>query len=232
MRAISSMATRQVLADLAEAAAGAGLPLLELESVGGVDAAQRVAAGEPFDLVFLAENALQRLAAEGHVDPASIAPIVLSEVAVGVASDSADAASRSDGTAFANADELRAALRAASRIGYSTGPSGTELLRMIDDWGMTDEVSDRLVQARPGVPVARLIAEGEVELGLQQLSELAGQPGVRILGVLPADCAISTVFAGAVATSSKDAVRAAEVLAFFRSDLAAPIKSSHSFRAP
>lgn len=226
------MATRQVLADLAEAAAGAGLPLLELESVGGVDAAQRVAAGEPFDLVFLAENALQRLAAEGHVDPASIAPIVLSEVAVGVASDSADAASRSDGTAFANADELRAALRAASRIGYSTGPSGTELLRMIDDWGMTDEVSDRLVQARPGVPVARLIAEGEVELGLQQLSELAGQPGVRILGVLPADCAISTVFAGAVATSSKDAVRAAEVLAFFRSDLAAPIKSSHSFRAP
>jgi molybdate transport system substrate-binding protein len=232
VRAISSMATRHVLADLAEAAAASGLPPLQLESAGGVDAAQRVSAGEPFDLVFLAEDALQRLAAEGHVDPASIAPIVLSEVAVGVASDSADEATGSEGTAFANADELRSALRAASRIGYSTGPSGTELLRMIDHWGMTDEVSDRLVQARPGVPVARLLAEGEVDLGLQQLSELVGQPGVRILGVLPADCAISTVFAGAVATSSKDAARAAEVLAFFHSDPAASIKTSHSFRAP
>ena len=226
------MATRQVLADLADAAAGAGLPLLQIESEGGVNAAQRVTAGEPFDLVFLAEDALQRLAAEGHVDPASIAPIVLSEVAVGVPTRSADAATRSEGTAFANADELRSALRAASRIGYSTGPSGTELLRMIDHWGMTDEVRDRLVQARPGVPVARLLAEGEVDLGLQQLSELVGQPGVRILGVLPADCAISTVFAGAVATSSSDAAGAAEVLAFFRSDLAASIKSSHSFGAP
>ncbi|ABK05807.1 ABC-type molybdate transport system, periplasmic component (plasmid) [Pseudarthrobacter phenanthrenivorans Sphe3] len=232
MKAISSMATRRVLADLAEAAAAAGLPLLQLESVGGVDAAQRVTAGEPFDLVFLAEDALQRLAAERHVDPASIAPIVLSDVAVGVAARSADAAACSGGTAFTNADELRSALRAAFRIGYSTGPSGLELLRMIDHWGMTDEVSDRLVQARPGVPVARLLADGEVDLGLQQLSELVGQPGVCILGVLPADCAISTVFAGAVATSSNNAARAAEMLAFFRSDLAASIKSLHSFRAP
>ncbi|CAN7551241.1 substrate-binding domain-containing protein [Pseudarthrobacter oxydans] len=232
MRAISSMATRHVLADLAEAAAAAGLPLLQLESVGGVDAAQRVTAGEPFDLVFLAEDALQRLAGERHVDPASIAPIVLSEVAVGVPAPSADAAACSAGTAFANADELRSALRAAFRIGYSTGPSGTELLRMIDHWGMTDEVSDRLVQAGPGVPVASLLAAGEVDLGLQQLSELVGQPGVCILGVLPADCAISTVFAGAVATSSNNAARAADILAFFRSDLAASIKSLHSFRAP
>ena len=55
MKAISSMATRHVLIDLLAMAASAGLPPLELESVGGVDAAQRVAAGEPFDLVFLAK---------------------------------------------------------------------------------------------------------------------------------------------------------------------------------
>ena len=124
------------------------------------------------------------------------------------------------------------ALRAANRIGYSTGPSGTALLKMIDDWGLTVELGDRLVQARPGVPVARSLADGEVELGFQQLSELVGQPGVRILGVLPPDCAIDTVFAGAVATSSNNTARAAEVLAFFGSDLAVSIKSSHCFGAP
>lgn len=232
MRAISSMATRHVLTDLAAAAAAAGLPLLQLESVGGVDAARRVAAGEPFDLVFLASDALQRLADEGHVDPASIAPIVRLQVAVAVPSAGADAAPRPDGAAFADADGLRSALRTASRIGYSTGPSGTELVRMIDEWGMTRELGDRLVQARPGVPVARLLAEGEVDLGLQQLSELVGQPGVRILGVLPADCVIDTVFSGAVATASSDAAGAEELLAFFRSDLATSITSSLSFGAP
>ena len=42
MRAISSMATRQVLADLTAHAVAAGLPELEIESVGGVDAAEPV----------------------------------------------------------------------------------------------------------------------------------------------------------------------------------------------
>lgn len=67
-------------------------------------------------------------------------------------------------------------------------------------WGLRDEL--QLVQARPGRPVAALVAAGEVDLGFQQLSELVGQPRIRILGVLPPDCAIETIFAGAVATSS------------------------------
>ena len=62
---ISSMATRHVLADLADLAASDGLPLVEFTSVGGVDAAERVAAGESFDLVVLAAGALAKLAAAG-----------------------------------------------------------------------------------------------------------------------------------------------------------------------
>lgn len=151
----------------------------------------------------------------------------------GAAGGDAGAAAPAPGqTAFADASGLRAALRAASRIGYSTGPSGTALVRMIEDWGMTDEVGDRLVQARPGIPVARLLADGEVDLGLQQLSELVGQPGVRILGVLPADCAIDTVFSGAISTASSDPAAARIVLEFLRSDQARAITRAHHFAAP
>ncbi|HET8926301.1 MAG TPA: substrate-binding domain-containing protein [Microbacterium sp.] len=232
MRAISSMATRHVLADLTAAASAAGRPEVQVESVGGVDAAQRVAAGEPFDLVFLASEALGRLAAAGHVDAATVAPLVLSQVAVAVPSGTDEPATRPEGAAFSDAEGVRAALRAASRIGYSTGPSGTELVRMIDDWGLTAEVGDRLVQARPGIPVARLLADDEVDLGFQQLSELVGQRGVRILGLLPQDCAIDTVFSGAVATASSDAEGARGILSFLVSDAAAPIKTAHSFGTP
>lgn len=233
MKAISSMATRQVLAELQAAAEAAGLPSAEIESVGGVDAAKRVAAGEAFDLVYLAQDALQRLAEAGHVVAETVTPLLLSQVAVAVpASDDAEAAAPAEhpgGVAFADAAEMRAALQRATRVGYSTGPSGVALVQMIDDWGLTGDLGDRLVQARPGIPVARSLAEREVDLGFQQLSELVGQPGIRILGVLPPDCAIDTVFGGAVATAAPDPAAALEVLRFFASDAAAPIKVARSF---
>lgn len=238
MRAISSMATRALLADLAAAARDAGLPSVEIESVGGVDAEARVAAGEQLDLVFLASGALARLAIDGHVDEATVTPIALSQTAVAVPSDAVATATATatatapGGAAFADATALRAALRAAGRIGYSTGPSGTALVRLIEEWGLAEELGGCLVQARAGVPVAASLAAGDVDLGFQQLSELAGYPGIRILGVLPPDCAIDTVFGGAVAAASADQAAAAEVLAFFASTEMRAVVEAHSFRAP
>lgn len=229
MKAVSSMATRGVLGALAEAAASAGLPRLEIESVGGVDAAARVAAGERFDLVFLAEGALRRLAADGHVRSGSVMPLMRSQTAVAVSAVGVDAAAAVRTPAFPDASAVRTALRSANRIGYSTGPSGTALVTLIEEWGMTAELDGRLVQARPGVPVAAALAAGEVDLGFQQLSELAGQPGIRILGVMPTDCAVDTVFAGAVGAAAADGVAAQRVLEFFGSTDAAAITADHCF---
>lgn len=232
MKAISSMATRHVLADLVAAAQAAGYGPVEVESVGGVAAAARVAEGEGFDIVVLASDAVDRLAADGFLDAASVRPLVVSQVAVAVASGVPGPAVQVEGTAFPDAEALGSALAGSARIGYSTGPSGTALLRMIDAWGLADSLRDRLVQARPGVPVAQLISDGAVDLGFQQLSELVGQPGVRILGVLPADCRIDTTFSGAVATSAADPQGAAEIVAFFAADEVASLKSANCFVAP
>lgn len=215
MKAISSMATKAVLGALAEEAARSGHPRLDIESIGGVDAAERVRAGEDADLVFLADSALRRLAEEGHVEPETVTPLVLSQVAVAVPGESAAAVPA--GSAFPDAESLRAAVTAATRIGYSTGPSGTAFLEMLTAWGVIDDVRDRLVQARPGLPVAQLLRGREVDLGLQQLSELAGAPGIRILGTLPPDCAIDTVFSGAVSRSSQHPDDALGVLQSFAS---------------
>ena len=127
---------------------------------------------------------------------------------------------------------MRSALRDARRIGYSTGPSGTALVQMIDSWGMAEELGGRMIQAKPGIPVARALADGDVDLGFQQLSELLGQPGVRILGVMPDDCAVDTVFSGAVAMASDDRSRAGELLRFFSSDATAPVRIRRAFVVP
>lgn len=226
MKALSSMATRHLLAELAESAERAGLPRLEIESVGGVNAAARVAAGEHVDLVFLAIDAIERLAREGHLVSGSVTPIVVSTVAAAVPEPGPERASQPEAAAFTDAAAMSTALRSAHRIGYSTGPSGDALCELLEVWGLRDEL--QLVQARPGRPVAALLATGEVDLGFQQLSELVGQPGIRILGTLPPDCAIETVFAGAVATSSTTP-GAADVLACFAGPEAIDVKRGHAF---
>lgn len=219
LRAISSMATRAVLAELAAGfEVRTGMKVL-IESVGGVDAAKRVAAGEAFDVVLLASDALDKLMAVGHVLPDRV-DYVHSPVAIAVREGAAlpDVGSEA---------ALRAAVQAAASIGYSTGPSGQHLMRLFARWGLADELASRTVQAKPGVPVGKQVASGEVALGFQQLSELQGLPGITIVGLLPADCAFITTFSGGVAASSTQPDAARAFLAHLNSHGTTDTKQRH-----
>lgn len=200
---ISSMATRQLLGELATAYEGRSGVRVAVESVGGVDAARRVQAGEPFDTVFLASDAIDRLAASGHVVAGSRVDLARSPVAVAVRAG----APHPD---LGSEESLRAAVHRARGIGYSTGPSGSYLLGLFERWGLADELQGRLVQAPPGVPVGALVARGDVELGFQQLGELMHLPGIEVVGTLPPAVQFVTTFCGALCSASAqaDAVRA------------------------
>lgn len=224
------MAIRHVLGELAGATAAAGLGSVTLEAAGGVEAAERVAeGGTTYDLVFLSDSALGRLAEGGFLDTTTIAPLMISQTAVAVRDPSVEQSACSGGVAYSDDRGVRDALRAARRVGYSTGPSGAALMGLIQRWGIAEMLADRLVQAPPGIPVAALLASGDVDLGFQQLSELIGQPGIRILGVMPPRCAIDTVFGGAVTSISAERHRAGRILAFFASAAPTPIMLRHTF---
>ena len=211
------MATRQVLADLAFAYERQTRVATQVESVGGVDAAKRVQAGEAFDVVILASDAIDKLVAAGHAVPGSKVDIVRSGVAVAVRAGSP----KPD---LASEASVRSAVLKALSIGYSTGPSGTALLQLFERWGITEQVKGRLVQATPGIPVASLIANGTVALGFQQLSELLNVNGIEIAGDLPAAIQIVTIFSGAVCAASTQPQAVSELLAFMASPATAPAK--------
>ena len=203
LKGISSMATRLVLAELAEAfqrRAGIGV---SIESVGGVDAAKRVQGGEAFDFVILASDAIDKLIASGRLLAGSKVDLMRSGVAIAVR----EGAPKPE---IATEEALRRAVLSARSLGYSTGPSGAALAALFERWGVLEEIKGRIAQPAPGIPVGSLIARGEVELGFQQLSELIHLEGIAILGPMPPTVPIVTTFSGGICASSQqgDAVRA------------------------
>jgi molybdate transport system substrate-binding protein len=214
---ISSMATRQVLAELADAYRQRSGVEVVFESVGGVDAAKRVQAGDPFDVVVLAADAIDTLVAAGRVVADSKTDLVRSGVAIAVRRGSA----RPD---IGSEDALRRAVLSARTLGYSTGPSGVALTKLFERWGIAETIRDRILQAPPGVPVGQLVASGEVELGFQQLSELRHLPGIDVLGPMPPGIEIVTIFSGGLCAKSTQPGAVRALLDFLRSPAATDAK--------
>lgn len=220
---ISSMATRLLLAALAQAWGVDHGAELRVESVGGVDAARRVASGEPFDLVVLAADAIDKLAAGGWLAAGTATPLVNSPVAVAVKAGQPH-------PAIGDEAALRQAVLGARAVGYSTGPSGAALQRLFERWGIADELGARLVQAPAGTPVGALLARGEVDLGFQQLSELMHLDGIEVIGPMPPGLEIVTTFSGAVCTAASAPQLARQFLDFARSPATAAIKQAHGLQ--
>ncbi|WP_232834543.1 substrate-binding domain-containing protein [Rhodoferax ferrireducens] len=210
LRGISSMATRQVLGQLVSTFVARSGMAVVFESVGGVDAAKRVWAGEAFDLVVLAADAIDKLVDAGRAIGGTRVDLVRSGVAVAVRAGSPL-------PDLSTEDSTRRAVLAAPTIGYSTGPSGVALLKLFERWGVAQQLASRLAQAQPGVPVGAMVARGDVALGFQQLSELMHVEGVAVAGPLPDAIQIETIFSGAVCATTARASDVREFLAFMAS---------------
>jgi molybdate transport system substrate-binding protein len=207
---ISSMATKAILGALcAQYSAETGVAV-RVESTGGVDAAKRVRAGEPIDVVFLAKNVIEAMEAEGVTTSGTARHIYLSGVVVAVRA----------GTPLPDVSSeeavKQAVLKAAQGqgVGYSTGPSGVAMAKQFERWGIAEALQGKVTVAPPGVPVADYLARGDVDIGFQQLAEMMGMKGVQIVGVLPPAIAIDTIFSGAVGSASAQAAAADHLLAW------------------
>ena len=217
LKIISSMATKQVLADLIALYQTSHAQSIALESVGGVDAAKRVQTGEAVDVVVLASNAIEQLGADGKLVAGSRVDLVRSGVAIAVRAGAAR-------PAIATEADVKRAVIAAASISYSTGPSGVALAKLFERWGIAGELKSRIVTPLPGTPVASLLADGKVALGFQQLSEMLGVQGIEVLGPLPPEIQIITTFSAGISSTCQRSEAAAALLRFMASPEAAQVK--------
>lgn len=207
---ISSMATKALLAELGQLAQSRLNVSVDILSIGGVDAAKRVQGGELFDIVVLGSDAMNKLASAGHLLAGSLVDLVRSDVAMAIPLGRPR-------VTLGNEEELKNYVLAQKRLSYSTGPSGVALSRLFERWGLQETLAERIVTPPPGVPVASLVARGEVDLGFQQTSEMLHVDGIQLLGALPEDVAITTTFAAGLGASCRAVGTASDVLAFWSS---------------
>jgi molybdate transport system substrate-binding protein len=136
----------------------------------------KIAAGERADIAVLIDGAVDDLIAKGMLLPPR-RDIARSGVGLAVKSG----APRPD---VSTVETLKTALLAARSVGYTVnGASGIHFAEIIERLGIADAVNARAVH-KDGV-VGERAASGEVEIAVQQLSELDLVSGIDIVGPLP-----------------------------------------------
>ncbi len=204
---LSTQATEQAYRELIPQFEKATGKTVKISFTGTLDAKKRIAAGEFFDLLIMASPEIESFLASGTLAPGSRVDLAKSGVGVGVKAG----APKPD---ISSTEALKKTLLAAKSIGYSTGPSGNYVIGLFDRLGIADQVKPKLKQTGTGVFVGSIVASGEVEIGIQQVSEMSHFEGVDYVGPLPADIQKMTIFTSGLSANAKQPEAAKALVKF------------------
>ena len=173
--------------------------------------AQKIKDGEIFDAVIVSEPAMDRLDKEGIVNPES--RVRLANTGIGVAVRAGAPAPN-----LATPDAFKQALLAAKSVVYGDptlpNQSGEKAEQILAKAGILDALKPKL-RIVPGQAESQdLIARGEVEMGLYNLSEIPEGKGLKIAGPVPAPLQIATSYEGALMSDGSVPQAAREFIRF------------------
>jgi molybdate transport system substrate-binding protein len=174
----------------------------------------RLARGEPIDVVILASSALDDLIAQGKVVTGTRVDLVRSRIGMAVRAG----APKPD---VSTVEAFRRAMLQAKSIAYSSSASGVYLSTdLFPRLGITDAIKDKIRVIASG-PVAAAVARGDAEIGFQQISELRSVAGIEIVTELPPEVQRVTVFSAGIATGARAPDAARALIQFLASPAAA-----------
>jgi len=175
----------------------------------------RLARGEPADVVIMVGYALDDLIKAGKVIPDSRVELADSRIGMVVRAG----APKPD---ISTVDAFRETLLRAKSVAYSDSASGvyiqSQLFRKL---GIEEQLRPKAKMV-PKIPVGSVVASGEYELGFQQVSELLPVPGVTFVGKIPESLQSVTRYAAGIPVGAKHPQEAKALMEFLASPAAAP----------
>jgi molybdate transport system substrate-binding protein len=164
--------------------------------------------GEPVDVFLTDSTAIDDLIKQGKIVPGRTD---LARTGIGIAVRKG--APKPD---VSTPEALKQALLAATSVAHAAPSGGSitaaHIMRMFEKLGIAAEVTPKvkLAAGGPNGRVSVLVSSGEAEIGLQQVSELRSNPEVDVIGMLPAELQLTTIYSAGVTASARmpDAARA------------------------
>ena len=200
IKVLTAGAMRGVLAEL--------LPQLEkdtghkisLDNATAGTLAKRIEGGETFDVAVITPKVIDDLIEKGKIVPGS--RVDVAKVGIGVAVK--EGAARPD---IATVEAFKRTLLAAGSVAYidpkAGGSSGIYFDGLLDRLGIASEIRPK-ARLKQGGYVAELVANGEAEVAVHQISEIVPVKGVVLVGPLPAEIQNFTTYTAAIGAQAKE----------------------------
>ncbi|SAK75925.1 extracellular solute-binding protein [Caballeronia hypogeia] len=170
----------------------------------------RLERGEPADAVIMVGYALDELIKQGKVVPGSRVELADSRIGMVVR----DGAAKPD---IGSVDALRQTLLHAKSIAYSDSASGVYIEReLFKKLGIAEQVMPK-AKMIPRIPVASVVANGDYEIGFQQVSELLPVKGATYVGKIPESLQSVTRFAAGIPVGAQHPKEAKALLDYLAS---------------
>jgi molybdate transport system substrate-binding protein len=215
---LCTLALRSVLIEIAEGLADAKGLTFSAQFQSSNALMQRIANGETADIAIITDTAIETLVTQGKIIASSRCDLAASAVGLAVRKG----APKPD---ISSADALKRTLLDARSIAFSqTGASGLFFADLIKRLGIDAPVRAK-ARIQDGL-IAEFAANGDVEIAVQQISELMQVPGVDLIGPLPKDLQKPTVFSAGIFASAKDTAAASALIAWLSTPQTAAIITS------
>jgi molybdate transport system substrate-binding protein len=162
---------------------------------------EKLLAGTPCDVLILTERMIRELGEAGHVLPETIAPLGRVRTGIAVRSGARE-------PAIGDRDDLAAALAAADAI-YFPDPeratAGIHFARVLHALGLHDELAERFHTFPNGAAAMHELAASSAvrPIGCTQASEILYTEGVELVGPLPPEFELATIYAAAVCRDAR-----------------------------
>jgi molybdate transport system substrate-binding protein len=187
----------------------------------------KLLADEACDVLILTQALIDQLAADGHVLQDSVTP--LGVVKTGVAVSSGD-----PHPDVSSGDALKSALLGASAV-YVPDPqkatAGIHFMKVLKSLAIDGQLRERLRTFPNGATaMGAMAASGERgAIGCTQVTEILFTAGVDLVGLLPKEFELATVYTAAVCTKARDPRSAREFIALLAGDEAAAVRAQCGF---
>ena len=188
-------------------------------------AVKRVQSGETFDVVIIPRPGIDGFLKDGKAEAGNVSVVARSSIGVVVRKG----APRPD---ISSPEALKRTLLAAKSIAYSDpargGPAGAHFAKVLDRLGIANEMKAKTIFPNvpdpvPPVTVGLMVANGEAEIGVNQIQELVPVVGIEVVGPLPGDLESSVVFAAVVMAGTRNVEASQALVNFLRTPEAAAV---------